>query len=548
MSGPLRLLRLMAPHWRRVLLGGALSLATLAANVGLLALSSWFIASMAIAGVTGASVAYALPAAGVRAFALLRAAGRYAERLVNHDTTLRILAGLRVWFFERLEPLMPARLDLDRAGDLLSRVRADIDLLDDFYVRGVVPALVAAAACTGFVVFLARFDPLLAAVDAASLAVCGVLLPLLLRRLGDRAAGRAVACAAALRASVVEDVQGMAELIAFGAGEAHEERARAASRELDSAQRRLASLQGAGDAGTAAIAALAVCAAAWMPGHHRAIAPADVAMLVAFVMATFEAVATLRPAIQRGGEIAAASRRLFEIIDAAPPVTEPAPCGTARVAATAPDLAVSGLRFRYGPDRPWVLDGLSFEAPYGAHLAVSGPSGSGKSSLVAVLLRFREYEGGSVTIGGVELRSLKSEAARELFSVVPQVPHLFRASVRDNLLIAAPDGTEADLWRALETAQIDDFVASLPDGLDTLVGERGTELSVGQARRIAVARALLRPAPICLLDEPTEGLDDPTADRLLSAVSQRLRDRTLLVISHRDRDRAFAQDCVDLGS
>ncbi len=557
MKGLLRLLGLLRPHWRMVLLGIGLSLLALAANVGLLALSSWFIASMAIAGSLGATMDFATPAVAVRALALLRAGGRYAERLVNHDTTLRVLSTLRVWFFRRIEPLAPARLAAHRSGDLLSRIRSDVDTLDDFYVRGVVPAIVAVLAAAVFTLVLARFDPRLALLDLGGLACAGVVLPLLLRSLSERPGREHVVLAAELRASIVEDVQGMAELVALGAITAHEERIEAASRELDRRQRRLSSLQGIGDAGITAAGSLAVWAAALLllPAVQRGLLPAaQLPMLIVFVLASFEAVMPLPAVIQRAGEMAAAARRLFELIDARPPVEEPLrPASLPPAAAgSAIGLSVRDIRFRYATGERLIIDGLSFDVPAGARLAVVGQTGAGKSTLVNILMRFWEYESGQILVlpptgAAVELRSLAGEQARRLFSVMPQSPHLFHATLRENLQVAAPAGaelTDAVLLDALRTAQLGVLLAGLPDGLDTTVGETGRELSMGEIRRLALARALLRDVPCYVLDEPTESLDEATADTVLSAVNEALRGRTMIMITHRDRDLRIVDEVV----
>ena len=252
--------------------------------------------------------------------------------------------------------------------------------------------------------------------------------------------------------------------------------------------------------------------------------------------------------LQRAGEMAAAGRRLFEIIDAKPAVAEPrAPAAPAVASAEPADLSIRNLRFRYAADLPWVLDGLSLDVPAGERLAVVGPTGAGKSSLVNLLLRFWDYEGGSITVGGADLRRLRTDDARALFSVVPQSPYLFHASLRQNLLIAGGGGaSEAELWSALETAQLAGLVAALPEGLDTVVGEHGAEMSAGQVQRIAVARALLKEAAVYLLDEATEGLDEQTADLLLAAVERRLAGRTLVIISHRARDLRMADRVCEL--
>ncbi len=347
-----RLLKLLLPSWRLVLAGILLSLFALLANLGLLALSSWFIASMAVAGSLGAFMDDTLPAAAVRALALARASGRYAERLVNHDATLRILSTLRVWFFRRIEPLAPAQLSAHRSGDLLSRIRADVDTLDDFYVRGVVPAVVAVLAACCIVAFLASFDMRLAGIDLAGLAIAGVALPLLLHWRAAAPGRRRVEYAAELRASVVEQTQGMAELIVLGAVQESEARLGRLSGSLDRAQAKLSSLQGIGEAGLVGASSLAVWAAAF------AIAPLvlagtregpQFAMLTVFVLATFEAVMPLPAVIQRAGEIAAAARRLFDLIDARPPGSR---AGTARLSPRAWRAAGPLHQWAWFPLRP----------------------------------------------------------------------------------------------------------------------------------------------------------------------------------------------------
>ncbi|MGA2642139.1 MAG: thiol reductant ABC exporter subunit CydC [Spirochaetia bacterium] len=556
----LRLASLLLPSWRMALLGILVSLFALAANLSLLALSSWFITSMALAGAAGAFMDYTTPAAAVRALALARAGGRYAERLVNHDTTLRILSTIRVWFFRRIEPLAPARLQEHRSGDLLGRIRADVDTLDDFYVRGVVPSVVAVLALGLIAAFLVRFDPRIAAIDGAALAASGLLLPIFLKRFSRVPGSERAALTSDLRASVVEHAQGMAELIALEAVHVREQEMTLKSRQLELRERRLASLQGAGDAALIAASSLAAWAGALVLAPRVAagtLPGAEMAMITVFILATFEAVMPLPPVIQRAGELAAAARRLFDLIDAAPAVDEPQSPAAAMVCAAGESLGLvmRGLRFRYDPDGPWVIDGLSMEVPAGGRVGVSGPSGVGKSTLVNLLLRFWDYEQGSIIVAGagrqVELRSIRSEEARRLFSVVPQSPFFFHASIRENLSLALPEGSEGGegaIRAALETAQLTKMVAALPDGLETTVGERGLELSAGEARRLAVARALLKEAAVYVLDEPTEGLDERTADALMDALDVRLRAKTLIVISHRERDMRFMHTVVRLGN
>ena len=263
------------------------------ANIGLLALSSWFIASMAIAGSLGAAMDYTLPAVGVRALAIIRAAGRYAERLANHDTTFRILSSLRLWFYERLEPLAPARLAAFRSGDLLARIRADIDTLDDYYVRGIVPAFAALLAGACILPFLSRYDPRLAWIDCLGLVFAGLAAPLALSALAARPGRESLLGSAELRASIVEEIEGMADLIALGAVAAHARRMDETAARLDRSQGRLASLRGVGEAAVVAASSLTVWGSAFVlvaivgsGGLPRA----DMAMLTVFVLASFETI------------------------------------------------------------------------------------------------------------------------------------------------------------------------------------------------------------------------------------------------------------------
>ena len=569
MKDLLRLAGLLVPQWRRVLLGTALALATVLANIGLLALSSWFIASMAIAGALGAAMDYTLPAVGVRALAIIRATGRYAERLANHDTTFRILGSLRLWFYRRIEPLAPARLAAYRSGDLLARIRADIDTLDDFYVRGIVPAVVAILAGACILPFLSRFDPALAWIDGLGLVAAGLAAPLALAALAARPGRDSVLRSAELRASVVEEIEGMAELVVLGAAGPRARRMDEVSAGLDESQRRLSSLQGIGEASIVAASSLAVWGSALVLSGaigSGGLPRADMAMLTVFALASFEAILPLPGAIQKAGEMAAAAGRLFEIIDAEPEVPAlPASSGArASIGGAAPrsrtapprsaSLAVRGLRFRYSPELPPVFDGLSFDLPAGAKIGLAGPSGAGKSTLVSLLLRFWDYQGGTIELNGRDLRSFDPDEARGFFSVLPQAPFLYHASIRDNLLLAArPEGGEPDpadearLLEAVEAARLAELVSRLPEGLDAIVGETGRAVSAGEMQRIAIARAFLREAPIYLLDEPTEGLDDDTAEALLGAMAERLAGRSLLVISHRERDFRIADFVLRVG-
>ena len=260
------------------------------------------------------------------------------------------------------------------------------------------------------------------------------------------------------------------------------------------------------------------------------LAAPDLAMVALFVLASFEAVAPLPLAFGALGETLAAARRIFEVVDAVPAVRDPVrPAAAPRRF----DIRVRGLRMRYSDGGPWALDGVDLDVPQGGSIGIVGPSGVGKTSLLNVLLRFWDYQEGTVEIGGVALRDLDSAMVRNLCAVVAQDTHLFNATVRDNLLLARPDASTDDLRAALHDAGILGEIEALPRGLDTLVGETGTRFSGGQARRIAIARALLKDAPMLVLDEPTEGLDAASERAVLRALDRLMAGRTTLLVTHR---------------
>ncbi len=533
MTDLLRLLRLFRPYALWMLAGIGLSIVVILANVGLLALSGWFIAAMALSGLTGQLIEYFTPAAGIRALAILRTGGRYAERLVTHEATLRLLAALRVWFYEHLEPLAPARLQYYRGGDLLSRIRADIDSLDNLYLRVLAPTV--AAAVTGLLVvaFIAAFSLRIAMIDLAGLVLAGVALPLVTQRLARRLGRRAVVIRADLRAGIADTARGLGELLVYQAAGRQGALIDDDSHALITGQRRQVWIAGAasGFGGLIANASMALAIVLAIPlVRAGGLTGPDLAMIALFVLASFEAVAALPVAFQALGETLAAARRIFEIIDTAPQIIEPAQGAAVPMRF---DLRMTGVSMRYTPDAPWALRDIDLTVPHGGRIGIVGATGSGKTSLLNVLLRFWEFQSGTITIGGIDLRALRGETMRGYCAVLAQQTYLFNTSIRHNLSLARPGATDTQLREALRNAQILDEIISFPAGLDTIVGETGTRLSGGQARRIAIARAFLKDAPILILDEPTEGLDAVSEHAVLAALEVLMRGRTTIMITHR---------------
>jgi len=528
-----RLLRLSRRYWTWMALGAAISTVTMLANVGLMAVAGWFIAAMALAGAAGALMNYVLPAALIRLFAILRTGGRYLERLITHEATFRLLSELRVWFFQRVEPLAPAGLQRLRGSDLLGRIQADIDTLHHAYLRVLVPVLVAIAGIVVVVTVLSLYSRWVGALVLALLLMTGVAIPLLMRRAGERSGALVVETRAALRTAVVDSVQGMAELRVYGAVQRRVLEIDGLTRRLSAEQMRLSRLAGVSEG------AVGLCASVSMWGSvliaaallgRGALQPADLPMLALLVLASFEAVGSLPLAFQALGETFAAARRVFELADAQPQIVSvltpsPRPLDSS--------LTMRGVRLRYDANHPWALDGLDLDLTAGRRLAVVGPTGAGKTSIVRVALRFWEYQQGEIRLGGHDLRHYRPEDVRRQIAVVSQDTHLFNATILENLRIAAPGADEQAIVRATRAAAIHDFIAALPDGYETQVGEAGVRLSAGQARRVAIARALLKDAPILLLDEPTENLDPQTERAVLEAIERLVAGRTVLLITHK---------------
>ncbi|MGA7801702.1 MAG: thiol reductant ABC exporter subunit CydC [Gammaproteobacteria bacterium] len=529
----LRLTRLFLPYWRWMGLGALISLLVVLANMALLGVAGWFIAAMAAAGAAGATMNYFTPAAAIRAFAIARTGGRYLERLVTHEATLRFLSGLRVWFYEHVEPLAPAGLQHYRGGDLLSRMGADIDALDNLYLRTLVPMAVAASTALLTFAFLSLYSVPMAVIDLLFLVLAGAAVPLLMQRLGNQPGARMAEGAAQLRLAVVDGVQGMAELVVFGAAETQLRQADRLSRELVADQDRMSRVAGFASAMLGLLTNLAVWLATLVGivlVHRNQVAAVDLPMFALVVMGSFESVAALPQAYQYLGHTLAAARRIFAVIDTPPPIADPV-----GPSPQADDWGVQfkDVQFRYQDNGPWVLQAVDLDIPAERHIAVVGPTGSGKSSLVNLLLRFWDCQQGEIRLGGHPLRDYLAEDIRRMISVVPQRMHLFNATVRENLLLANPKANDAQLAAAASAAHIHEHIIALPEGYDSFVGEAGLKLSGGQARRLAIARALLKDAPIMILDEPTEGLDAATEREVMDSLLTAARGRTLVLITHR---------------
>ncbi|MFI2618897.1 thiol reductant ABC exporter subunit CydD [Streptomyces sp. NPDC018584] len=518
---------------RRGQLALALLLGSLALGsaVGLMATSGWLISRAS----EQPPVMYLMIAVtATRAFGIGRAVFRYAERLVSHDAVLRMLADTRVAVYRRLERLAPAGLRATRRGDLLSRLVADVDALQDYWLRWLLPASAAAVVSAGAVGFTAWLLPEAGAVLAVGLLAAGVGVPLLSGAVARRAERKLAPARGVLATRVADLLTGTAELTVAGALKRRTAKAREADAELTRIASRGATATALGDGLGALATGLTVTAAALVgvqavqDGRLSGVA---LAVVVLTPLAAFEAVLGLPLAVRYRQRVKKSAERVHEILDAAEPVPEPA--APARAPGSPFPLRVGALRARHEGQAGDALAGVDLTLERGRRIAVVGPSGSGKTTLAQVLLRFLGAYEGTYTLGGVDAATLDGDTVRGMVGLCAQDAHIFDSSVRENLLLAKKDATEGELRDALERARLDGWVGSLPDGLDTLVGEHGARLSGGQRQRLALARALLADFPVLVLDEPAEHLDLPTADALTADLLAATQGRTTLLITHR---------------
>jgi ABC-type transport system involved in cytochrome bd biosynthesis fused ATPase/permease subunit len=527
----------------------------------------------------------------VRFFGMARALLRYAERIVSHDLAFRVLADLRARCFRRLAPLVPGDLGRLGAGDLLSRFVADVDQLQHLYLRALAPPLVALVAIVVCSLAAAIVLPAAGVALALALLLAATLVPLLTARAAAKAARRQAAARAELTQELVETIEASAELAVAGRAGDRRDRLAAADAHLsrlagaDARAGALAVGLGSLLAGLAAVAVLVVAIPAVADGRLGGI---WLAALVLLALAAFEAVEPLGAAARQLRACATAAARLEELTTREPRVQDPAaprplpaePAvlafdhvsvrvagawgAAARATATDETLVERAASHADDPvpggtspshaehdcgacagdcsahrdasadrlDGPLVLDDVSFAVAPGERVVLVGPSGAGKTTIARLAARLVDPDGGTVSLGGVDLRETEQEQVRERVLVIAQSARLFTTTVRENVLLARRSATDAEVVAALRAAGLGGWLETLPHGLDTLVGEDGAQLSGGERQRLLVARGLLSGAALLVLDEPTAHLDQRTARALMRDLDEAAGERALLVITH----------------
>lgn len=514
-----RILNLWRPRAGWLIAGTIVSLAALACGVALMALGGTLIATAIATGVIVASVA-------LRVLGIARVLLRYAERMVTHAATFRALADLRVWFFRELSRTTAGGLGFRQAGDVLARLVNDVEALDGLYLRILVPLTGAFLLFIALLAWTTHHSALLALIVCVLFVIAAFLLPALAARIACTAGATLASVTAALRIAALDALTGLREVRAFGAEGRMLAAVQAREAALLTAQHDLAHRSALAGAGAFLCAQAALFAVLLAAGTD----PVAAVITAFLVVAAFEFIGGLPRAGVLAGHVAIAAHRVLEAADAPVPVPDP------REPHTPPerfDLHFEAVHFTWQPDRPPVFDSLTLDVPQGARVALLGPSGAGKSTLAALALKVTAPQQGRVLLGGTDIASLAAADVRARFAWLAQATHLFDDTIRANLLLARPDADEAALWSALDAAQIGEVVRALPDGLDTWVGEGGARFSGGQGRRLALARALLSPAPILILDEPCAGLDAETERAFFTTLNDVAQGRSVILIAHR---------------
>ncbi len=525
-----RLLTMAHPLRGRLLGAVAAGAAATGCGVALLAVSGFLLAR---ASQHPAIIAISAAVVAVRALSIGRGVSRYLERLASHDVAFRVLAQVRVGIWRRLEALAPAGVAVFRSGDLVARLISDVDATQDLFIRCVTPVLAAVLVGGGAVVVCLFILIPAASVLAAGLLVAGIVVPLAGAAVASRAARAVAPTRGRLAATVTDLLDGAADLQAFGADDSALARADATDAELTRLEGRTAAASALGTGlmnvvtGLTVWGVLLLGVAATGAGTLTRV---PLAVLTLTALAAFEAVTALPAAAVQLGQARVAAGRIVAVIDTPDPVRDPA---RPRALPSGPfGIQLRDATVRYRPDGSPALDRVSLDLPPGRRVALVGANGSGKSTVAAVLMRFRELSGGTALLDGHDLASYAADDIRSVIGGCPQDPHLFDATIRDNLRLARPHATDEELEDAAARARLLPWIRSLPRRWNTPVGAHGAAVSGGERQRLALARAFLADPALLILDEPTAHLDPGSRQALMTDLLHATRNRSVLLITH----------------
>ncbi|AVJ17035.1 cysteine/glutathione ABC transporter ATP-binding protein/permease CydC [Serratia sp. MYb239] len=525
-------LALYRRHGFLIALGIVLAIITLLASIGLLTLSGWFLAASSLAGLAGLlTFNYMLPAAGVRGAAIFRTAGRYAERVVSHDATFRVLAHLRVFTFSKILPLSPGGIARFRQAEVLNRLVADVDTLDHLYLRVMSPLISAAVVIVVVTFGLSFVDQTLALILGGILLLLLLLVPPLFYSAGKPIGSELTALRSQYRTGLTAWLQGQAELVVFGAVNDFRHTLDQIEQRWQRRQWQQASLGGMAQALMILAGGLTVTLLLWLTAGGVGGNSQPGALIALFVfagLASFEALMPVAAAFQHLGQVIASATRVKQLIEQQPTVDFPVAGPATAASAT---LQLRHIDFTYPGQPQPVLQNVELEVAAGEHIALLGRTGCGKSTLLQLLTRAWDADGGDILLNGQPLARYDESTLRAMTTVVSQRVHVFSDTLRENLRLAAPEADDETLQQALSQVGLDKLLEN--EGLNAWLSEGGRQLSGGEQRRLGIARALLHSAPLWLLDEPTEGLDAETEQQILALLRQHCQGKTLILVTHR---------------
>jgi len=523
----------------QMLFAALLGSATIGSSIGLMMTSAYLISAAAL----HPSISeLAIAIVGVRFFGVVRGVFRYFERLITHRVTFDISARLRVWFYESVEPTAPAGLVDKKSGDLLKRIVCDVESIELIFSKLIAPVLIACFISIITAVVMFFFNPTIAIISFTGLFISGVILPLLSMIIGRNLCKNISVCQGDVSNLALDYAQGMPELVAYGLVEQHKLRMNKAVHDLIQMQYRNSKVVILFENAVTMVMyiTVAVLMVAVIPlVSNGTIGGVLVACVLLGTMAAFEAVMPLTAATHN---IELANRAAGELLD----ILEARSDSTGRFPEKIDHIHINDICFKYDEYNDNVLENFNFRVARGEAVFVAGVSGAGKSTLINIIFKFWLPQRGSVYLGAIDLSEIAQADISKYISALGQNTYLFNGTIRENMLIADNNASDKSIMHALGRAALLEFVESLPNGLDTHVGEHGTSLSSGEQRRLALARTLLRNTPFVIFDEPTAGLDTDTAARVMNTLlSLKYDGKGVVIITH---DQSFISEADRLYS
>ncbi|MBD0411597.1 thiol reductant ABC exporter subunit CydC [Pseudoalteromonas distincta] len=535
----IRLLKLCAPHYKAMLLGTFLATITVLANVGLLAISGWFLASMAAAGIAGVQMNYFTPAGTIRFLAIVRTASRYGERLVTHNATFLLLSEIRTNVFATLSKLNNVDLAMSRSADLVNRLQNDVDALDKFYLNVLLPMLVALLSVPIIMLFMSAYNGNAALICFTGIILIGVVIPALLSIKLTKNSHKETQLSAQLRSELSDTLTGLRELSIYQARLQQlnkcDELSDQYNQQLFIRHKALANSDGLSLL-VVQLAMLASIVTIVPLVYASSMVNVELAMLSLFALASFESVLLLPNAFIELPSVLKAAERLFTLEDkaASSQVKDTHVDIDENFSAQNHTLILNNISYQYGEQT--ALTNISFELMPQQKVAIVGRSGSGKTTLVNLLTGLWPLQQGSITLNNqnsvVDLHSLNNDIRANVINILAQQHHIFDGTLSENLRYAAPNATKEQMIEALALAQLSPWFSELKEGLKTRLGTGGRSVSQGQSRRIAIAQALLKNPAILVLDEPTEGLDNQSKQGVMQAIMHVMNNASVLTITH----------------